>query len=296
MRAALARLPSDPDVAVVLMGSWGRFEVTPGSDSDFVVLVDGPQRHAVAPRPGAVHSLLESPGPAEEGSFGETVFAARIAGAIGLADDSNRNLTLRMLLLLESVALSSPEVHGRVREAILAAYLPAHVKDHRPPRFLLNDVIRYWRTIAVDFEGKLRTAGPQKWGLRSVKLRSSRTVLFASGLLPVLQCHRYRAAEFAPFLAGALARPPADRIADAFVAYDAVDAGARALAAYDELIGRLGDPEVRAELERVGPADADHSTLYGELRGLGNELQAGLLALLFERQPLAGIVRQYGVL
>ena len=32
------------------------------------------------------------------------------------------------------------------------------------------------------------------------------------------------------------------------------------------------------------------------VRALADELQSGLLALLFERAPLAGLVRQYGVL
>lgn len=48
-RERLARLHHDDDVSVVLMGSWGRSEVTSGSDDDFMVLVDGPERDHVQP-------------------------------------------------------------------------------------------------------------------------------------------------------------------------------------------------------------------------------------------------------
>jgi hypothetical protein len=33
-------------------------------------------------------------------------------------------------------------VPGDARRALIAGYLEANVKDHRPPRFLLNDLVR----------------------------------------------------------------------------------------------------------------------------------------------------------
>src|SRR5277367_5182594 len=40
-RAKLAELPHDENVSIVLTGSWGRSEVTSGSDDDFILLVTG---------------------------------------------------------------------------------------------------------------------------------------------------------------------------------------------------------------------------------------------------------------
>jgi hypothetical protein len=59
-----------------------------------------------------------------------------------------------MLFLLESVYATNQDVYDDVHEQLLARYLDQSVKPQRPPRFLLNDVIRYWRTMCVDFAGK----------------------------------------------------------------------------------------------------------------------------------------------
>jgi UTP:GlnB (protein PII) uridylyltransferase len=48
-RRALGDVERDEDLAVVLMGSWGRLEVTGGSDNDFMCLVDGHPRTGTRP-------------------------------------------------------------------------------------------------------------------------------------------------------------------------------------------------------------------------------------------------------
>ena len=109
------------------------------------------------------------PGPEE--IFGSYVLLDDLRAKIGRDEDTNANLTRRMLLMLESVAICGERVHADARRALIAGYLDANVKEFRPPRFLLNDVIRYWRTIAVDFESKMRARKGEGWGLRNAKLR-----------------------------------------------------------------------------------------------------------------------------
>ncbi len=200
---------------------------------------------------------------------------------IGLEEDDNRNLTQRMLLMLESVAVVGEDVHRRCWEQVLDRYLAEGRSDHRPPRFFLNDVMRYWRTIAVDFAGKHKD-DERKWGLRNAKLRTSRKMLFAGGLVPILRCHALRGADVQPFLAQQLALPASDRVADAFLSADQVDAGVRCLGAYDRWIGMVGDTATREELAGLDRASARDSATFIEVRRLAAEFQNGLLALLFE--------------
>jgi hypothetical protein len=264
---------------VALMGSWGRREVTHGSDTDWLLIGPGDVA-GVEARLGSASGTRE-------------VFDAQVdvptLSRIGAAEDDTRNQTRRLLLLMESVAVVGPDGHREALRALLAAYLGRERRDRRPPRFLLNDLVRYWRTMAVEFEGK----GDRKWALRHAKLRTSRTVLFAGGLLPLLECHHVVAEEVERLLLARYLEPPVDRLARAFAAYDAMDAGARTFAAYDQFLGLLDDPERRGRLEDLSRDEAATDPIFADARRLGREVQQGLLALLFEREPLRRLVRQY---
>ncbi len=267
--------------------------MTSASDDDAIVLFDGERRDGARPAPEVVAAALGGPAPGPERLFGATVWLSDLVERIGLDADTNANLTRRMLFLLESVAVAGQDAHATARETIVATYLAAHERDYRPPRFLLNDLVRYWRTIAVDFEGKQRARAGQGWGLRHAKLRFSRKVLFAGGLLPVLECHALPADEMPAFLTARVADPPLDRIATAFVERGMADTGARGLRAYGEFLSMLDDPASRAELAALSEADADDSALFARVRELGEQLQAALLALLFDDVELERLVREY---
>ncbi|HEY8581450.1 MAG TPA: hypothetical protein VIL49_00830, partial [Capillimicrobium sp.] len=139
-RERLAAVARDDDAAVALFGSWGRAELTAGSDDDWLIVVAGDRRDEVRPQRAEVGAALGRE-PGAQAIFGEVAFTAELAGRIGLDEDTNRNLTRRMLLLLESVAVAGADAHRAAREQVLDGYLRGDVKDHRPPRFFLNDVI-----------------------------------------------------------------------------------------------------------------------------------------------------------
>lgn len=275
------------------MGSWGRAEVTSGSDDDFMVLVDDAERGSVKPSIEEVGAMLDQ-APGEQGVFGVPVFCQQLVDNIGLDRDDNQNLTRRMLFLLESEPVTGDTAYASAREKTLTRYLDESVKDFRPPRFLLNDTVRYWRTICVDFAAK-EAVGHAKWGLRNAKLRLSRKVLFAGGLLPILACSRLKRDAIPDFLRRQFGMPPTDRIAESFLQHGAVDAGGRALGAYDEFLGLLDDKAFRDKLYGVTRATAPESDEFAQVRRLGGDLEAGVLALLFETEALPEVVRDYAI-
>ena len=294
-RAELQSLYMDGDAAVVMFGSWGRAELTRSSDGDWLVLVHGTERHEVHPEPATVAAALDELAPGRERLFGDVAFSDDLREQVGLSRDTNENLTRRMLLVLESVAVAGERVWTAARNDILASYVGARASDFTPPRFFLNDLVRYWRTIAVDFEGKDRSRGGSGWGLRSAKLRTSRKLLFASGLLPILECRRLPASGMLEMLSEEFAAPATDRIAAAFLRYDAPDLGARVLTAYDRVIALLDDPDARRELVELTESDSDSSTLFQDVRRYSDQIQAGLLSLLLDDRRLASVVREYVV-
>lgn len=291
-RTKLAESEPPENVAVVLMGSWGRAEVTSRSDNDFIILDSTNSTWDLTSFQKRVGNVLNHP-PSKGGPFASPVRCDPLIDEIGLQEDSNHHLTRRMLYLLESVPALGDELYNSLLDRLLERYIDRSVKDRRPPRFLLNDIVRYWRTICVDFAGKEHKDG-EKWGLRNAKLRTSRKLLFAAGLLPVLRCAALEKEDMFPFLRDQLSMPPTDRIADAYLAYRMVDPGARTLKAYDEFIGLIDREDFRTALARLRREDRDSSEEFQKVRKIGGELQDRLLALLFESTgDLPELVRDY---
>ena len=308
------------DLSVVVFGSLARGELTQGSDIDWTLLVDGqadPQHLETSLElKGKIESFFHK-GPGQEQTFGGMAFSHSLVHDIGGQDDTNKNTTRRILLLLESVAIGRSEAYGRIVTAVLNRYLledrafatSASVTD-RVPRFLLNDFARYWRTMAVDFAYKARTRQGKGAAIRNLKLRMSRKLLYVSGLLSCFACTPAFAqprcgrsdgleppAKCVECLRTFMARSPLEIIAGAVLTLgdSALPAGQKIVSAYDEFVGLLADPDRRKHIEDVSPEDMETDQAFREAREVSHRFRDGVLELFFDTDPLRNLTRMYGV-
>jgi hypothetical protein len=321
LKAALADSDSD-DTSVVVSGSLGREEFTSGSDFDWNLLVDGiadPNHHALLLDVRKKIKDVAKKSVGREGTFGDFVFSHDLIHRIGGEDDTNRNLTRRLLLLLESTPIGRSVAHKRVVKNILKRYL---LEDrsfwrgtighgHHIPHFLLNDIARLWRTMAVDFAYKLRTRSGEGWAIRNIKLRMSRKLLYLSGLLACFRCHLIFPREGRESVFGdedlrlevvdvvdsIFSDKPLDIIARLGIEYEHLYSTLSQLfGAYDEFLGILRDESSRKHLETLADGSGDSDPLYRQARTASHRFRDAILALLFdEKSELGSLTRLYGV-
>ncbi len=145
--------------------------------------------------------------------------------------------------------------------------------DHQLALFLLNDIIRYYRTVCVDYEFKTYE-GQKPWGIRNIKLIFSRKLLYASGLFSVaLTCDRTRDKKVEVLL-DLFDLPPVERIAEVCGRASAVGA----LESYDRFLERLGEAEVRDRLNALTKEQRTDS-LFRELKNEGHHFTREILRL-----------------
>jgi predicted nucleotidyltransferase len=315
LRAALQDLVPE-EASLVVFGSLARHEFTTGSDLDWTLLVDGranPQHHDAIL---AVERRVQELGfgePTPGGTFGSLTVSHDLIHRIGGDDDTNRNTTQRILLLLESECVVGTAGYQQVVENVLRRYIAEDLvtsgdSPYRVPRFLQNDVVRYWRTIAVDFAHKRRLREKSGWALRTIKLRMSRKLMYVAGLLSCYSCEFDFPGEQAAapgaqetvlshLMAGVHATP-LDIVARTVLSYFGELSGcAESLfRAYDAFLGVLDDAEHRNVLKTLSPETAERNEVYEAARGLATEFQQALTEMFFDsRTPLADLTRRYGV-
>ncbi len=205
-------------------------------------------------------------------------------------------------MLLESAEVGDP-LKRSPRQTVIRGILQRYFEEEANfpgkkffPRFFLNDVVRLWRTIAVDYAAKNSERGGEKWALRSAKLRFSRKILYVAGLLLTYETslfpvstltghkptrfnakkpqfssteHCFLAAQLTPLelLARACMEPTLDiSKKDALIIYSA----------YDKFLGILNTEKDRDTLAGLSYEDALDKRIFREVRDLSHKFQAAL--------------------
>lgn len=260
-------------------GSYARREASAQSDLDFFVIcksADQVDRAKEVLKP-VKNELIRIAGrePSPTGAFGDVEDLETMLSNIGGNDDHNSKITRRILFLLEGEWLGNQLMFGDVLEQLIGKYVRDTITSHQLALFLLNDIIRYYRTICVDFEFKtIQDADPKPWGTRNIKLVFSRKLLYFSGLLMVAETAQRSHVEKLKALSELSSMPVVDRIL-AVCGERAI----HALKIYDEFLEALSHLDVRKELNETTEIDRTKEP-FRTLKDKGHHFTWKLMSLL----------------
>jgi predicted nucleotidyltransferase len=189
-------LEAEKHFDLIIAGSLGRQEAHETSDVDaFVLLRKGKvtQRRLTTARRlvSELKATIESEGVqlrmASKGAFSDVCALEELVSNIGGKKDTNNTLTRRMVLLGEATGIGRSNNLNSIRRDLIKKYLQdLQPASDRRPIFLINDLVRYYRTMCVDYEYKKNEAG-KPWAVRLMKLRHSRKLFYFSILVLLLK-------------------------------------------------------------------------------------------------------------
>ncbi len=309
------------DTSLVVFGSLARGEWTSGSDLDWTYLIDGQANSDHLLIAQEIRKVLEQhkdrfPLPGQTGIFGNMAFSHDIIHQIGGQSDSNKNTTQRILLLLESSPIGKgTQAYERVIRGVINRYLEedTHMLDensthYRVPRFLLNDIVRFWRTMAVDFASKQRDRGGEGWGLRNAKLRMSRKLIFASGLLVCFSCNLDTKLQskisakngiklhLINHINEYVRQTPLEVLARSVQRYEIPkDLASKLFSAYASFLELLDDEKSRQALEKLRASESRIDPTFKRVRAMSESFEHALDHVFFENAHLKSLTRKYGV-
>lgn len=279
VRQALPK-PVTDNTLVVTVGSYARREASASSDMDFFCVDDA---HALpedrASRTDAIGLVVKDKVgklPAADGAFAANVSRDELLRNYGGSKDSNETITRRMLYLLEGEYLNREDEFHKIRNEIITRYVGETPRDHQLAFYLLNDMIRYWRTMAVDYANKTYdNSNPKPWAIRNIKLVFSRKLIYASGLFSVALTADRTENKKIELLDMLFRMTPIDRIK--YVCGEG--SSSRLFEMYDFFLDQMASQRARDHLDGLERTDRSTDPMFRSLKNEGHYFSRELMGL-----------------
>ncbi len=280
LKNRLQTVRCDGDCCVVAVGSYGRYEASAQSDLDVYVIYN---KKMSADTERDINKIIQDTAKKAgvKCSVGfESISIGAMYKNIGGKEETNPSITNRILFLLESECLYNEPFFNDAYEKILWKYLKDIIRfDNKPPRFLLSDIIRYYRTICVDYEFKT-TEDNKEWAIRNIKLRFSRKGLYVGGIVILLNSLNKHSSTRYDYIKENLRLPFADKISHILVEQGMADAYKNILVLYADFLREIGTKSVRNHLDNLKKVDRENDKVFHNLTEMSRQFNANLLGLL----------------
>lgn len=186
-------------LAIYATGSFARGDAWHNSDIDLFFVIDGDLQSYPKTKIKTLRmfsSIIEItdkmgfPELTNDGQFLEVFFIHDILSNLGgQVDDYLNHFTARMLMLLESTSVCNGKSFDAIRDKIIDSYFrdyPDHPGSFQPT-FLTNDIIRFWKTLCLNYEHKRNqpaddTSVKVKQKIKNFKLKYSRMLTCFSAI------------------------------------------------------------------------------------------------------------------
>lgn len=181
-------------ITIYCGGSLGRGDVGKKSDIDLFILSKnkiGQERHLdilkLLAKIITISDELNYPEFSNDGQFITVYSFPEMLEALGSPRDDNENLfTVRMLLLLESKCIFNEEIYRQfMRDTIDHYFRDSRGKKTFKPLFILNDLLRFWRTLCLNYE-LIRDNKERPWRKKNINLKFSRMLTVFATILPII--------------------------------------------------------------------------------------------------------------
>lgn len=175
------------NLCIYATGSFARQEATDNSDLDIFLIEEGDVngKNEITYKCGKLDEIkifsefikvgydCGLPPFSNDGEFLKIFKYNEHESQIGAPSDDHDNwFTARMLLILESKCLLNQERYNSLIEKIISFYFRDEKDDDFKPYFILNDILRFWRTLCLNYE--VSRTQHKNWEKKNISLKFSR--------------------------------------------------------------------------------------------------------------------------
>jgi hypothetical protein len=286
LRGGLAAPLSENVECIALAGSFGRFEGSSSSDADYIFVVHDLSHPKISNDLEVINRTIAEFGvspPNKSGVFAKARTRQELIERVGRPNEDTDVLGKRLLLLLESRPIYGDDAYIDLLKDVFTRYTRYH--EGEPTKefaFLLNDLIRYFRYICVNYESNFWREN-EKWALRNLKLRHSRVLMYSGLLFMLGEASRSSYDDKIDVVWQSLPLTPLERIARVYAANGDVSFF-RVAGLYNVFLSHLSNEEVRKQLGPIEYPDRYSVPAFAELKANSDAFVAELLRFVLGRR------------